>query len=141
MSFTGWQKVTIKTQNGDVEGIAPVIISASRATDIPAFYPEWFMHRLRTRYVKWFNRFNGEHRYVSFEKVRAIVFWTKNADPIMKYLPELDEKNINYYFTYTFNDYETEKLEPNVPDLNKSIETFKRLSDAIGKGRKSSLEI
>jgi hypothetical protein len=52
MSFSGWQKVIIKTSNGSVEGIAPVIISASRATDIPAFYSDWFMHRLRREYVK-----------------------------------------------------------------------------------------
>jgi len=48
MSFRGWQKITINTPNGTVEGIAPVIISVSRATDIPAFYADWFMHRLRT---------------------------------------------------------------------------------------------
>jgi len=135
MSFRGWQKVTIDTPNGKVEGIAPVIISASRATDIPAFYSEWFMRRLGTGYVKWINRFNGQPRYVSFEKTRAIVFWTKNAEPMMKCLPELDKKGINYYFTYTLNDYEQEKLEPNVPPLQHRINTFKRLSNTIGKGR------
>jgi DNA repair photolyase len=135
MSFSGWQKVTINTPNGTVEGIAPVIISVSRATDIPAFYADWFMHRLRTGYVKWFNRFNGQSRYVSFDKTRAIVFWTKNAEPMMKYLPEINERGINYYFTYTLNGYEKEKLEPKVPPLQQRIDTFKRLSDTIGKGK------
>lgn len=135
MSFRGWQKVTINTPNGTVEGIAPVIISASRATDIPAFYAGWFMHRLRTGYVKWFNRFNGQSRYVSFEKTKAIVFWTKNADPMMKHLSELDKRGINCYFTYTLNDYEQEKLEPKVPPLQQRLDTFKRLSDTIGKGK------
>lgn len=74
MSFKGWQKVTITTPNGTVEGIAPVIISASRATDIPAFHADWFIHRLKTRYVKWVNWFNGQSRYVTLEKTKAIVF-------------------------------------------------------------------
>jgi hypothetical protein len=47
MSFRGWQKVIRNTPNGTVEGIAPVIISASRAMDISDLYPDWFMHRLR----------------------------------------------------------------------------------------------
>lgn len=135
MSFSGWQKTTINTPNGTVEGIAPVIISASRATDIPAFYANWFMHRMRTGYVKWFNRFNGQSRYVSFDKTRVIVFWTKNAEPMMEYLPEINERGINYYFTFTLNDYEKEKLEPKVPPLQQRIDAFKRLSDTIGKGK------
>jgi hypothetical protein len=135
MSFPGWQKVTIETPKGNMEGIAPIIISASRATDIPAFYPDWFMHRLRNGYVKWTNRFNGQSRYVSFEKARVIVFWTKNPEPFMRYLPELSDTGINYYFTFTLNDYEAEKLEPNVPHLKRRIHTFIKLSEKIGKER------
>lgn len=130
-----WDVTVINTPHGAIKGIAPVIISASRATDIPAFYADWFLYRLTTGYIKWFNRFNGKFIYVSFEKTRAIVFWTKHPEPILKYLPEVDKKGINYYFTYTLNDYENENLEPNVPLLKKRIETFKRLSDMIGKGR------
>jgi len=51
-SFRGWQKTAINTPHGTAEGIAPVIISASRATDIPAFYADWFMHRVRIGYLK-----------------------------------------------------------------------------------------
>jgi len=135
MSFSGWQKVTIKTINGEFVGIAPTIISASRATDIPAFYPDWFMHRLKEGYVKWFNRFNGKSTYVSFEKARVIVFWTKNPEPFVRYLPELDDWGIHYYFTFTLNDYEKEMLEPNVPELKRRIDNFRRLSETIGKER------
>jgi hypothetical protein len=53
------------------EGIAPVIISASMTTDIPAFYADWFMHRVRIGHVKWINLFNGRPRYV-VETVRMI---------------------------------------------------------------------
>jgi hypothetical protein len=135
MTFTGWERMTIETEHGDVSGIAPIILSASRATDIPAFYPEWFMDRLKSGYVQWTNRFNGKRTYVSFEKGRVFVFWTKDARPIMKYLPVLDDRGLNYYFTCTLNDYEREGFEPNVPGLMERVRTFQGLSEMIGRDR------
>lgn len=135
MSSRKWQDVGIQTSDGIFMGKAPVIISASRATDIPALYPDWFLNRLDAGYIKWINRFNGRPMYVSLEKMRAIVFWTKNPEPLMKYLPIIDEKDIHYYFTFTLNDYEVEGIEPRVPPLVDRIDTFKRLSDTIGKNR------
>lgn len=128
-----WDTRKIKSEQGFVNGIAPVIISASRATDIPAFYSDWFMHRLRKGYVKWINRFSGKPMYVSFEGTRVIVFWTKNPEPMFRYLSELDRRNLNYYFTFTLNDYVDEHLEPRLPSLDESIHTFQRLSDVIGR--------
>src|SRR6056297_2488311 len=135
MAFKSWDKTTINTKSGKKEGVAPVIISASRSTDIPAFYAEWFMKRLDEGYCKWVNPFNKRPQYVSFEKARAIVFWIKKARPMFKYLKNLDSKNINYYFTFTVNDYEAEGLEPKVPSLESRIETFKKLFKNIGKKR------
>jgi len=127
-------KTKIKTQSGKiVDAQTPVIISASRATDIPAFYADWFVNRLKIGYVKWINPFNNVPLYVSFKKAKLIVFWTKNAAPIINYLDYLDEKQLNYYFQFTLNDYDTEKLEPNVPIIQKRIETFIELSRKIGK--------
>jgi len=129
-----WDKIEIENKDGEiVEAQAPIIISASRATDIPAFYSDWFMERIKTGYVKWKNPFNGVSSYVSFDKTRLIVFWTKNPQPIIKHLDFLDERIKNYYFQYTLNDYDAEKLEPNVPHLQSRIETFIRLSERIGK--------
>lgn len=132
-----WSKVAIRTDQGEiVEAIAPVIISASRATDIPAFHALWFMKQLEQGYVLWKNPFNAAaSQYVSFEKARLIVFWTKNPKPLMPYLPLFDAKGLHYYFQYTLNDYESEGFEPNVPELESRIETFKKLSDQIGKER------
>lgn len=113
----------------------PIIISASRSTDIPAFHSEWFMNRLRAGYVKWINPFNQQKMTVSFKNARLIVFWTKNPKPIIKHLKEIDQKNINYYFTYTLNDYEREGFEPNIPSFKDRIETFKELSKMIGKDK------
>ena len=92
-------KVTILTEQGDnVEATAPVIISASRSTDIPAFYAKWFFNRLAKGYCAWYNPFNQQKMYISFSKCKVIVFWTKNPKPIMPYLHILDEMGIHYYF-------------------------------------------
>jgi len=131
-----WEKVNIKTDEGQlVEAVAPLIISASRSTDIPAFYSQWLSERMKTGYVTWKNPFNQQKQYVSFENARLFVFWSKNPKPLMKYLKEFDKRGINYYFQFTLNDYETENLEPNVPPLVKRIETFKKLSEQIGKDK------
>ena len=131
-----WDKIYITKQNGEIiEAQAPIIISASRSTDIPSFYPDWFIQRLKEGYVKWKNPFNGVSSYVSFSKTRLFIFWTKNPKPIIKYLNFLDEKIENYYFHYTLNDYDQEKLEPNVPDVQSRIDTFIKLSEKIGKNK------
>ncbi len=137
MSFRGWEKDKLALSDGrKVDAFCPVIVSASRATDIPAFFSEWFLKRLLAGYVRWTNPFNANQvQYVSFKRTRVIVFWSKNPSPIIQYLPEIDEFNINYYFQFTLNDYEIEDLEPNVPPLTRRIETFKRLSDKIGSKR------
>ena len=116
-----------------VEATAPVIISASRSTDIPAFYAKWFFNRLAKGYCAWYNPFNQQKMYISFERCRVIVFWTKNPAPIIPYLPELDKRGIHYYFQVTLNDYVNEGFEPNVPSVEERVETFKQLSNLIGK--------
>lgn len=129
-----WNKIEITDDKGNrVTGQAPVIISASRATDIPAFYSDWLINRLMKGYIKWKNPFNGIYTYVSFQHTRLIVFWSKNPRPIIKHLEYLNEKNINYYFQYTLNHYDAEKLEPNVPPLQNRVDTFIELSERIGK--------
>ncbi len=58
--MTSWKKEEIEIADGTkVLAQMPVIVSASRSTDIPAFYSDWFMERLEAGYVKWFNPFNG----------------------------------------------------------------------------------
>ena len=129
-------KATIITDSGErVEAVAPVIISASRSTDIPAFYSKWFFNRLKKGYCVWYNPFNRQPMYVSFERCKVVVFWTKNPRPILPYLHELDERGIHYYFQVTLNDYVNEGFEPNVPPVEQRIETFRRLSEMIGHER------
>jgi DNA repair photolyase len=128
-----WKKIEIKTNQGTFNAQAPVIVSASRATDIPAFYSDWFIERLKEGYLKWKNPFNGVPLYVSFNNTRLIVFWSKNPKPLLSHLNYLEDKGINFYFQFTLNDYEKEGLEKHVPRLDSRIETFIKLSEKIGK--------
>ena len=109
------ERIQITKQNGEVvDGVAPVIISASRSTDIPAFYAKWFINRLKAGYCVWYNPFNQKPMYISFAKTKVVVFWTKNPEPLIPYLSELDKRGIHYYFQVTLNDYVNEGVEPNV---------------------------
>ncbi|WP_285830035.1 MULTISPECIES: DUF1848 domain-containing protein [Bacteroides] len=129
-------KIWITLDSGvSAEAQAPVIVSASRSTDIPAFYADWFFERLKRGYSAWTNPFNGVTSYVSYSRMRFIVFWSKNPKPLLEHLDYLAERNIGCYIQYTLNDYETESLEKGVPPLNQRIETFKMLVDKLGKGR------
>lgn len=130
------EKLPIKIQSGEiVEASAPVIISASRSTDVPAFYAQWFINRLRAGYCVWYNPFNQKPMYISFKNCKVVVFWTKNPRPLLPLLHELDERGIHYYFQFTFNDYDREGFEPNVPSVDQRVETFRQLSEQIGKER------
>lgn len=114
-----------------------MIISASRRTDIPAFYSDWFLNRVKEGYLYVRNPMN--RKQVSKISLRpdvidCIVFWTKNALPLIQHLPELDSRKYCYYFQFTVNAYKTD-IEPNVPLKSELLETFIRLSDIIGPER------
>ncbi len=114
-----------------------MIISASRRTDIPAWFSTWFMNRVREGFVWVRSPFKpGQIRRYSLrpEDVDVIVFWSKNPKPLMDYLDELDEAGYRYYFQFTLNDYPS-VLEPNLPPLEERLETFKALSRRVGPSR------
>ena len=113
-----------------------MIISASRRTDIPAFYSEWFFNRLREGYVLTRNPMNFHQiSKVSFspDTVDAIVFWTKNPTPMISRLGELEK--YPYYFQFTLTSYGPE-IETGLPSKNQVIiPAFQRLSEEIGRER------
>ena len=134
--MAAWTKEELPRENGDIVSMqVPEIISASRSTDIPAFYADWFFHRLKIGYSAWTNPFNGVKGYVSYKNTRFIVFWSKNPRPLLPHLDYLKERNIGCYIQYTLNDYEKEGLERGVPKLSERVDTFKQLVDKLGKGR------
>jgi DNA repair photolyase len=134
--MASWYKDILPRENGElVEMQVPEIVSASRSTDIPAFYADWFFHRLKVGYSAWTNPFNGVKGYVSYNNTRFIVFWSKDPSPLLAHLNELKERKIGCYIQYTLNDYVQEGLEKGVKPLEYRIDTFKRLVDKLGVGR------
>ena len=109
--------------------VHPVIVSASRRTDIPAFYMEDFLKKWRRGFTIWKNPFNPkQRRKVFFDKTKLVVFWSKYP---VGYLKNIDKISFEHYMLYTINYYP--KLEPKLPDLKKRIELFKEISRKIGK--------
>lgn len=113
-----------------------MIISASRRTDIPTYYSEWFLKRIKAGYVYVRNPMNPHQISqinLSPEVVDGIVFWTKNPSPMLDRLVELND--YMYYFQFTLNSYGVD-VEENIPNKSKVIiPAFQRLSDSIGPDR------
>ncbi|MDR2850188.1 MAG: DUF1848 domain-containing protein [Verrucomicrobiota bacterium] len=130
-----WEKISVALDGEACEAVAPVVISASRATDIPAFHADWLMRGLARGWVPWTNPFNGKTAPVSFARARLFVFWSKNPRPLLAHLPALDRSGLNTLFHFTLNDYEAEGLEPGVPPLEERLATFLELSDRLGPER------
>jgi hypothetical protein len=110
-----------------------MILSVSRRTDIPAFYPDWFFNRLQEGYALVRNPMNP--RQVSRirltpDVVDCIVFWTKDPSRILERMDQLSE--YPSYFMITINGY-GRGIERAVPDVDVVIEAFHRLSDRIGR--------
>jgi DNA repair photolyase len=125
----------LPNNTADLRTLEPVIVSASRSTDIPAFHADWFMERMRSGFTVWTNPFNRREMRVCLKRVKVVVFWTKNPAPLLPHLVELDRMGVKYLFHFTLNDYENEGLEPNVPPLAERVDIFRRLSEMIGRER------
>ena len=111
-----------------------MIISASRRTDIPAFYGKWFINRIRAGFCTVPNPFNPtqvSHVWMKPQDVDVIVFWTRNPRPLFPFLTELNEDGYRYYFQYTLMD-NPRLLDSRRPSLESSLKTFCELSDRIG---------
>lgn len=114
-----------------------MIISASRRTDIPAYYSEWFLNRLKEKYVLIPNPYNTKRISLvklSPDNVDCIVFWTKNPAPMMDRLDTVTEAGYKFYFQFTLTPYGKD-MEPNLPPKSKVAETFLKLSEKVGPER------
>jgi hypothetical protein len=110
-----------------------MILSVSRRTDIPAFYSDWFYNRIKEGFVLVRHPINKKliHRIkITPEVVDCIVFWTKNPANLMLNLGKL--KDYPYYFQFTVNPYNS-AIETNVPMKKFIFQTFRKLSETIGK--------
>ena len=115
--------------------VQPVVISASRRTDIPNHFASWFLQRIAERFVLVRNvrDYHAVRRVdLSVEAVACIVFWTKNPAPLMEHLGALDP--YPFYMHYTITGYGTD-MEVRIPPFSESLDRFRRLSDMIGPER------
>ncbi len=123
-----------------------MILSASRRTDIPGYYSEWLMNRLKEGFAYYRNPMNSAQLckvLLTPENIDCIVFWTKDPAPMLKHLEKLDALGYRYYFQFTITPYGLhyqgsafgKYLEPNLREKREIIQTFQELSDRIGKGR------
>ncbi|MEG0759389.1 MAG: DUF1848 domain-containing protein [Raoultibacter sp.] len=114
-----------------------MILSASRRTDIPCYYSEWFMNRIRAGYVLTRNPMNHAQLSkipLSPDIVDCIVFWTKDAANMLPNLDELDRLGYKYYFQFTLTPYDR-TLEANLRPKAEIEDTFIELSKRIGRER------
>ncbi len=112
-----------------------IIISASRRTDIPAFYMPWFMGQVRRGTFEVTNPFNQRVSFVPAtpDKVDTIVFWSKNFGPFLdkSYGEQLRKQGFHLFFNFTINS-DCTNLEPNVPPLKKRLEQLEHLCQRFG---------
>ena len=113
-----------------------MIISASRRTDLPAFYADWLVKRFQEGYALVRNPMNYHQVskiLLAPEKVDGIVFWTKNPTPLLPHLHAFDA--YPFYFQYTLTSYGKE-MEPGIPEKGRrGITAFRQLSERVGKER------
>lgn len=114
-----------------------MIISVSRRTDIPAFYGQWFLNRLKAGEVlvrNPLNRTQVSSIPLKKENVDCFVFWTKDPGPFLPYLDELDSYDIPYYFSITITAYGRD-MEKNMREKRDIVESVEDLSVRIGAER------
>lgn len=108
----------------------PKIISVSRRNDIPAFYGDWFMERLREKKAEWKNPFSGDvySTPLGYEDVTAFAFWSKNFFPFLDNLKTIDGLGYNQFFNFTITGL-PRQFEPRAPDTHKAVQTLKLIAD------------
>jgi len=114
-----------------------MIISASRRTDIPAFYAKWFINRIRAGYCTVPNPFNKNqvsHISLKPEDVDVIVFWSRNPAPLIPHLEELDQRGYKYYFQFTLMN-NPRFLDTKSPPYTSSIKVFQKLANYVSPDR------
>lgn len=115
-----------------------MIISASRRTDIAAFYAPWMINRLRAGYCTVPNPFNRKQvSRISIrpDEIDVIVFWTRNPRPLFPFLDEMNALQLRYYFQYTIMG-NIREIDPKSPSVETAVKTFKELTERLGDPRR-----
>lgn len=112
-----------------------MVLSASRRTDIPAFYMPWFMDRIEKGAFEVINPINGKKTFIPADpgRIHTIVFWSKNYGPFLdgRHGETLREKGYHLFFNFTVNS-EDDVLEPKVPSLAMRLTQLAELCERFG---------
>jgi len=112
-----------------------IVISASRRTDIPAFYMKWFIKHIEKSMFEVKNPYNNKVRFVPAtpDQVNTIVFWSKNFAPFIdgEFGTYLKKKGYNLFFNFTINSG-SHLLEPHVPPLDERLSQLNQLCSIFG---------
>lgn len=107
------------------------IVSASRRTDIPAFYMDWFMAGIANGCFEVINPYNQHRRRVPAQshEIHSIVFWSKNFGPFLRgdFDRKLQQQGYPLFFNFTINATDR-RLEPHVPPLAERIRQITELA-------------
>jgi hypothetical protein len=112
-----------------------MILSVSRRTDIPAYYSDWFINRLKAGFVYIRNPMNNAQISkvaLNTDVVDCIVFWSKNPEPLLAKLDIIDNMGYKYYLQFTITPYNKD-IETALVNKRQIVDTFIRLSSKIGK--------
>jgi len=114
----------------------PVIVSASRRTDLPAFHAEWFSACLSQGTAEYRNPYSGKPAAVSLsrDRVAAFVFWTRDPRPFLPVLSRIEREGYRSVFHFTVTGLPRE-IEPFVPPFAETVTAFRRLTDSLGPRR------
>ena len=111
-----------------------MIISASYKTDIPAFYGEWFMHRLKAGRCRMVNPYGGQLYTVPLtrESVDGFVFWTRNIGPFLDRLDEVRDRGFPFIVHYTATGY-PRALDFSTIDTARAVSHMGRIGRTFGR--------
>src|SRR5205085_672844 len=114
------------------EGVLRVIVSASYRTDIPAFYADWFLRRLRAGYCRVANPYGGGTYEVALisDAVDGFVFWTRNMRPLMADLDEV-RRIAPFVVQFTLTGY-PRALESSVIAVPEAVAQLRELRHRFG---------
>ena len=110
-----------------------MIISASYRTDIPAFYGDWLMNRLRAGFCRVQNPYGGQISRVGLGPgdIDGLVLWTKNIGPFLRHLPALAARGLPFVVQHSITGSPRE-LERATPPIDRVLDSAAHLVNAHG---------
>jgi hypothetical protein len=106
----------------------PYLVSASRRSDIPQFFGDWFAARRRDGFCEARSVYGRRYRVSLLpDDVTGYLFWTKFGAPFEGQLRGMLNEGVAAAFQFTLNGYGP-AVEANIPPLDETIASFLRIS-------------